>query len=64
MKVTIYILDRSLRADGLKIAVFRQTASNEGWADAPVNADTVDQARRRDPDARARASTCDRGKAS
>ena len=25
MKVTVYILDRSLRADGLKVAVFRQT---------------------------------------
>ncbi len=25
MKVTIYILDRRLRADGIKIAVFRQT---------------------------------------
>jgi hypothetical protein len=40
MKVTIYILDRRLRADGIKIAVFRQTRSNEGWVDAPVNAET------------------------
>src|ERR1700722_17981897 len=36
MKVTIYILDRRLRADGLKVAVFRQTRSNEGWIDAAV----------------------------
>jgi hypothetical protein len=37
MKITIYILDRRLRADGLKVAVFRQTRSNEGWVDAEVN---------------------------
>jgi hypothetical protein len=41
MKITIYILDRRLRADGLKIAVFRQTRSNEGWVDAQVNAETA-----------------------
>jgi uncharacterized protein DUF3576 len=41
LKVTIYILDRRLRADGIKIAVFRQTRSNEGWVDAGTNADTA-----------------------
>lgn len=41
MKVTIYILDRRLRADGIKIAVFRQSRSNEGWVDAAVNPDTA-----------------------
>ena len=41
VKVTIYILDRRLRADGIKIAVFRQARSNEGWVDAQVNADTA-----------------------
>ena len=41
MRVTVYILDRNLRADGLKIAVFRQTRSGEGWADATVNPDTA-----------------------
>ena len=41
MKVTIYILDRRLRADGLKIAVFRQTHSSDGWVDAQVNPDTA-----------------------
>jgi hypothetical protein len=41
MKVTIYILDRRLRADGLKIAVFRQTRSADGWVDAQVNPDTA-----------------------
>jgi hypothetical protein len=41
MKVTIYILDRRLRADGIKIAVFRQTHSADGtWADAQVNPET------------------------
>jgi len=41
LKVTVYILDRRLRADGLKIAVFRQTKSNEGWVDVAVNPDTA-----------------------
>ncbi len=40
MKVTVYILDRNLRADGLKVAVFRQTKSAEGWVDAQVAGDT------------------------
>ena len=41
LKVTVYILDRRLRADGLKLAVFRQTKSNEGWVDVAVNPDTA-----------------------
>ncbi len=41
VKVTIYILDRRLRADGLKIAVFRQTKTADGWADATVSPDTA-----------------------
>lgn len=41
MKVTVYILDRRLRADGLKIAVFRQTRSGTAWTDATVNPDTA-----------------------
>jgi hypothetical protein len=41
MKVTVYILDRSLRADGIKVAVFRQTRDAAGsWADAQVSSDT------------------------
>jgi hypothetical protein len=40
MKVTVYILDRRLRADGIKIAVFRQTRSGAAWVDATVNPDT------------------------
>lgn len=41
LKVTVYILDRRLRADGLKVAVFRQTRSASGWVDAQVNTDTA-----------------------
>ena len=41
MKVTVYILDRRLRADGVKVAVFRQVRQNNVWADAPVAAETA-----------------------
>jgi len=40
MKVTVYILDRRLRADAVKVNVFRQTRNAAGWTDAAVNADT------------------------
>ena len=40
-KMTIYILDKRLRADGVKVAVFRQEQGPGGnWVDAPGNADT------------------------
>ena len=36
-KMTVYILDRRLRSDGLKVAVFRQVRGPSGeWLDAPV----------------------------
>ena len=39
-KVNMYILGRSLRADGLKVSVFRQQDDGTGrWTDAPVGAD-------------------------
>jgi len=41
MRANVYILDRVLRADGLKIAVFRQTKSGDAWVDAQVNPDTA-----------------------
>jgi hypothetical protein len=41
MRANVYILDRKLRADGLKIAVFRQTKTGDAWADAQVNPDTA-----------------------
>jgi len=43
-KLTVYILDRRLRADGIKVAVFRQQ-KNGGldWNDAAVNTETAIQ---------------------
>jgi hypothetical protein len=48
-KVTVYILDRRLRADGIKVAVFKQSRGGSGntgggntdWADAAVTPDTA-----------------------
>ena len=42
-KATVYILDSSLRADGLKVSVFKQTQTVDGWQDAAVDADTARQ---------------------
>ncbi len=37
-KVTVYILDRELRADGLRVAVFRQTRTpSSAWVEAKVD---------------------------
>ena len=33
-KLNVYILDTELRADGVKVAVFRQTSGENGWQDA------------------------------
>ena len=41
MKVTVTILDQDLRADALRVAASRQVSQNGGWADAPVQAATV-----------------------
>ena len=40
VKVNVYILDKRLRADALKVTVFRQVRSAAGWTDAQVNPDT------------------------
>lgn len=41
-KLTIYILDRQLRADGLRVAVFKQRQSPSGsWVDTPINPQTA-----------------------
>jgi hypothetical protein len=40
LKVTVYILDRRLRADAVKVSVFRQVRSPTGWNDAAINPDT------------------------
>ena len=36
-KLTVYILDRALRADAVKVAVFRQTGNGGAWTDAAVD---------------------------
>lgn len=41
LKVTVYIMDRALRADALKVVVFRQVASGGAWQDAQASADTA-----------------------
>lgn len=39
-KMTVYILDKRLRADGVKVSVFRQEKGPGGnWVDAPGNAE-------------------------
>jgi hypothetical protein len=41
-KVSVYILDSALRADALRVSVFRQTKVEAGgWADASVNPATA-----------------------
>ncbi len=43
-KVTVYILDQRLRADGLKVAVFKQKATANGsWVEAPVDAEITSE---------------------
>jgi hypothetical protein len=39
-KATVYILSRELRADGLRVSIFRQTNDGTGWQDAQVAATT------------------------
>jgi hypothetical protein len=39
-KATAYILGRQLRADGVKVALFRQVQQSGQWVDAPVSAGT------------------------
>lgn len=43
LRATAYILDQNLRADALKVSVFKQVRSGTGWDDAPVDADTARQ---------------------
>jgi hypothetical protein len=40
-KLNVYILDTVLRADGIKVAVFRQTSGENGWRDATVDPQTA-----------------------
>ncbi len=44
LKVNVFIMDTTLRADALKASVFRQTRRNDGsWQDAPVESGTARQ---------------------
>lgn len=38
-KLGIYILDKQLRADGVRVSVFKQAEGKTGWKDAPVATD-------------------------
>lgn len=40
-KATAYILGKQLRADGVRLSLFRQVAQNGQWVDAPINASTT-----------------------
>jgi Domain of unknown function (DUF3576) len=40
-KATAYILGRQLRADGVRVSIFRQTLQNGQWLDAPVAGSTT-----------------------
>ncbi|MCI5044527.1 MAG: DUF3576 domain-containing protein [Aquisalinus sp.] len=41
LKANIYILDTTLRADALRVSVFKQQYTGAGWQDAPVNPATA-----------------------
>ncbi len=41
LKVTIYIMDRALRADALKVVVFRQVRNGNVWQDSTPSPDTA-----------------------
>jgi hypothetical protein len=40
-KLNVYIIDRALRADGVRVAVFRQVRGGGDWQDATVQAETA-----------------------
>ena len=40
-KVNVYILDRALRADGIRVAVFRQVRQGDNWADQAAAPNTA-----------------------
>jgi hypothetical protein len=42
-KMQVYILDRRLRADGIRVTLFRQTRGNTGWISATANPDSITQ---------------------
>lgn len=42
-KMNIYILDRSLRADGVRVSVFKQIMKKTGWVDVVVSKNVATQ---------------------
>jgi len=40
-KLNVYIIDRALRADGVRVAVFRQVRGASDWQDASVQPETA-----------------------
>lgn len=40
-KATVYILDTQLRADALKVSIFKQVGAGGSWRDAAIDADTA-----------------------
>jgi hypothetical protein len=42
-KATAYILGRQLRADGIRVSIFRQVIRNGQWVDAPVSPVTTSE---------------------
>ncbi|HHL42608.1 MAG TPA: DUF3576 domain-containing protein [Hellea balneolensis] len=40
-KANVYILDTNLRADALKVSIFKQVRNGNSWTDAPVDGDTA-----------------------
>ena len=40
-KINVFILGRTLRADGVRAAVFRQQMASNGWVDAPIAGTTA-----------------------
>lgn len=42
-KINLYIMDATLRADGVKVSVFRQVDQGGQWRDAPVAPETANQ---------------------
>jgi hypothetical protein len=40
-KLNVFILDRQLRADGLRVAVFKENANGNGWRAAPLDKTTA-----------------------
>lgn len=42
LKVNVFILDRQLRSDGLKVSIFRQEQNQNGnWIDKPIEPQTI-----------------------